>query len=604
MVIPWYSSNMKRFFFGVSAVVLTVVGLPFAQAGAQNTSNFTISSFNADYYLDKDAEGRATLKTIERIVAVFPSYDQNHGIERAIPLSYDGHSTHLSVQSIVDTNGKALPYTTSSSNDNLVVRIGQANTYVHGTTAYVITYTQRDVTRFFADTNDDEFYWDVNGTQWPQAIQRVSTNVHIGDRIADKLTNKASCYQGKAGSDTRCTIFKQNIPGETVYMASAGPFGPNENMTVAIGFRPHTFTAYQAGASEKFWATAVTTWIIIGLIEAVMAAGFIIWMSIRRRRIMNRSTGRGTIIPEYLPPKDTSVLQSAVILGSTRSDSTAQLLDLAVRHYLKIYQTKEKSLLRPAEYELEIIKDCSDLLPEEQALLKLLFNETLTVGDRFNTSNLRGNVAISRQLLQLHKTLRADTRSTYALFEKAESEAKLFKRLGVAWLAVGLATLSPFGLLAAIMALVFAATLWPMTEKGVRLKEYLAGLKMYVSVAEEERIKMLQSPEGAEKIGGPLQGNEPALLVKLYERVLPYAVLFGIEKEWIKQLGNYYETSATQPDWYGGQGAFNAVMFNAGLSGFHSQMASYSSSTSSSSGGASGGGSSGDGGGGGGGGGW
>jgi uncharacterized membrane protein len=115
---------------------------------------------------------------------------------------------------------------------------------------------------------------------------------------------------------------------------------------------------------------------------------------------------------------------------------------------------------------------------------------------------------------------------------------------------------------------------------------------------------MLQSPEGAEKIGQTIQGEDAAQLVKLYERVLPYAVLFGVEKEWTKQLGAYYEAAGEQPDWYAGNGAFNAVIFASALSGFSSQSSTYSSSTSSSSGGSGGGGFSGGGGGGGGGGGW
>ena len=88
----------------------------------------------------------------------------------------------------------------------------------------------------------------------------------------------------------------------------------------------------------------------------------------------------------------------------------------------------------------------------------------------------------------------------------------------------------------------------------------------------------------------------------LYERVLPYAVLFGQEKEWTKQLGHYYESTGSQPNWYVGNTSFNAAAFSTGMSGL-AQSVSYASSSSSSSGGSGGGGSSGGGGGGGGGGG-
>jgi uncharacterized membrane protein YgcG len=113
---------------------------------------------------------------------------------------------------------------------------------------------------------------------------------------------------------------------------------------------------------------------------------------------------------------------------------------------------------------------------------------------------------------------------------------------------------------------------------------------------------MLQSPEGAQKVGG-VDLNDGAQLVKLYERVLPYAVLFNQEKEWTKRIGDYYAKANTSPDWYAGNAVFNAAVFSSAISNF-STAASYSSASSSSTGGSSGGGFSGGGGGGGGGGGW
>ena len=142
---------------------------------------------------------------------------------------------------------------------------------------------------------------------------------------------------------------------------------------------------------------------------------------------------------------------------------------------------------------------------------------------------------------------------------------------------------------------------WSLTDKGLVLRRYLAGLKMYIGVAEAERLQMLQSPEGAEKV--QVNASNEKQLVKLYERVLPYAVLFGQEKKWSAQLGQYYEQVGEQPDWYSGQGAFNAAAFAAGMNSL-SSVASSASDYSSTSGGSTGGGFAGGGGGGGGGGGW
>ena len=87
---------MKRFILGLIAVVLiSVLNINLTYA---DTSDFIITDFQADYYLDRDSSGHSTLKTIEKITAQFPDYDQNHGIERAIVANYDGHTTKLNIE--------------------------------------------------------------------------------------------------------------------------------------------------------------------------------------------------------------------------------------------------------------------------------------------------------------------------------------------------------------------------------------------------------------------------------------------------------------------------------------------------------------------------
>jgi uncharacterized membrane protein YgcG len=595
---------MKRFLLGLGGLLLVAGGVLGGShaAYAEGANDFTISNFDVDYHLARDGSGRSTLKTIERITAVFPSFDQNHGLERALPKEYDGHTTNLSVESVTDEAGIPLSYSdANSTSDATVLRIGDADTYVHGEKTYVITYTQHDVTRYFTDTNDDEFYWDVNGTDWGQQIQHVQAKVFIDGSITSSLTGKTSCYQGYSGSKDACMSTDNSTP---MVFSSTKALQPGENVSFAVGFTPHTFGEYQQTASEKLWATVVAVWLVglaIGSFAALLA---IVWMSVIRNRVMKRARGRSTIIPEYLPPKDANVMVAAFILKRQTIAMTAQILDLAVRHYVKIYQTKEKSFMRLAEYEIEIIKDVSGLSDEELRLLKSLYGDKKpSIGARFNMKKLQNNYSIGKQLNKDRESLQSRVRNVYHLYEKATVEAKGFQRAAVILLVVGVLTLSPLVVVAAIVGFVYAYTIWPLTEKGAELRDYLMGLKLYIDVAETDRIKMLQSPEGAEKVGD-IDGSDSGQLVKLYERVLPYAVLFGVEKEWLKQLGAYYDTTNSQPDWYAGNSAFNAVVFASALGSFSDQSSSYGSSSSSSSGGSDGGGFSGGGGGGGGGGGW
>ncbi|MBQ3293816.1 DUF2207 domain-containing protein, partial [Candidatus Saccharibacteria bacterium] len=136
------------------------------------------------------------------------------------------------------------------------------------------------------------------------------------------------------------------------------------------------------------------------------------------------------------------------------------------------------------------------------------------------------------------------------------------------------------------------------TLKGIEISKYLDGLKEYMNLAEKDRLKFLQSVKGADTSN---QG-----IVKLYEKLLPYAVIFGIEDSWMDELNKYYQLDdVTNPYWLHGATYFPISDFRSFTSYTSSSISS--STASSDSGGSSGGGGggfSGGGGGGGGGGGW
>jgi len=235
----------------VFLLLLTVLGLAtplYATTAAQtDVNNFTVENYEIDYYLDRDDEGRSTLKTVESITALFPATNQNHGIERAIPNEYDGHSTNLKIESVVDQNNARHNYTTYETGGNTVVRIGDADKYVHGLVTYKLTYTQRDVTRYFADTGQDEFYWDANGTDWRVPISNLAVRLRVPKSISAAQTGSMACYFGSAGSRQKCTIdFNQNT-----YTTTAQNLQPYQNVTIAVGFEPNTFKPYQASLAEN-----------------------------------------------------------------------------------------------------------------------------------------------------------------------------------------------------------------------------------------------------------------------------------------------------------------------------------------------------------------
>ena len=422
----------------------------------------------------------------------------------------------------------------------------------------------------------------------------------LDESLVAARQGKAFCYVGSRGSKTQCDLSEDK--GRIT--AKIDKLSRQQGVTVAVGFKGGTFSGYQETLMEKL----IGIWHFMQILAYTIATPLAVFLIIRYRRLVGRDKELKPIPPEYLPPEDISVLMSTYVLKKydlfkvKGLPKVAQLLDLAVRHYIKIYEVKKSSLFSGAQYEIEIIKDLQELKAEEIEIIQDMFDSPSIPkpGQRLNLKNLQNNIKYMTRTRDDDKNLETLAREKYGLCEQNPEVKRIMRGWFKRVIVLAVLLLSPMLLVMSII-LAFASRGWSLTDDGLSLRRYLKGLKMYISVAEAERLNILQSPEGAEKV--VVDVNDGKQLVKLYERVLPYAVLFGQEKNWSKQMGKYYEQFGEAPDWYVGQGMFNAVAFSSGLSGL-STAAGHASDYSSTSGGSSGGGFAGGGGGGGGGGGW
>jgi uncharacterized membrane protein YgcG len=583
---------------GALLAVLATVLFPLGVSAAQDPAGITIHAFEGDYYLTRDADKRSHLKVVERLNVQFPPSDVKHGIERAIPQEYDGHKVNLEVASVKDDKGKSWPYTTYTSNNNTVLRIGDPKKFVHNQQVYIIEYKQRDVTKAFA--GHDELYWDTNGTEWGLTFGSVTGRLHLKGDIAKAYQGRNKCYEGSVNSTSKCTITENKTADETVLtFKSSRMLYAGENVSFVTAFDKDTFTGYQKTTWEKVYPWLLGSWIGSGVLVLV-------FMSVKLWRAWQRfgrsPSGKGAIVPEYLPPKDMSVLTASVIIKKDGKDETAEIIDLAVRHYLKIYESETKGswFSNKKSFEIELIKATKGLRIEEKKLIELIFGSNPQIGSRVTVE------ALKSKLYKGAASLQKDTTEANALLEGYLADRSAARRryyvIGGVLVGLGFVLLNPGVALAGVVTLIVASSFHPLTEKGVETRDYLRGLEMYMKLAEAERLRVLQSPSGAVKT--PVDASNKKKLVKLYERLLPYAIIFGLEKEWAKEFAPLYD--GKQPDWYvGNWAAFNAAAFVSSINGFTAASnSSFSDPSNSSSSGMGGGGFSGGGGGGGGGGSW
>ncbi|WP_434315510.1 DUF2207 family protein [Leifsonia sp. P73] len=391
---------------------------------------------------------------------------------------------------------------------------------------------------------------------------------------------------------------------------SAEGLGPRENLTFAIGFAPGTFTPRADGLFDTGWGFAAAGGLLLVLLSLAGAV-------VVRVRLLRDAPGRGTIVPEYVPPKE-GLLLTADVTGLSKKAVAAQTLDLAVSGRVRVLESA--GFLGRPRYTLELVgteatgrqalRDPHPT-PTELQFLRALFGESVVPGTTLELGST--NTSVARAIQSVMKRVHREvTDSGYRTSGPRGPVRAVFLTglIATALAVVGsvLCIVGVYGgavpiliLIASVLLFIATAALVsrsPLTATGTALREYVDGMRMYVRLAEADRIRYLQSPQGAERV--PVAVGDPREMLRLNERLLPWAVLFGEEKKWLAELGRFYEQTGETPTWYAGQTAFNAAVLSQLVGGISS---STTMTSSSSSGGTGGGGFSGGGGGGGGGGG-
>jgi uncharacterized protein (TIGR04222 family) len=562
----------------IAAVVTLGAALVLAPAGAataQDLDDFDIESFDADWVLTRDADGHAHLQVTETIVAVFPQFDQNKGFYRDIPEYRHGVQLHTVVESVVDEFGQPVPYTTEYYYDFFSVGLGD-DSYVRGRQTYVITYEQVDVVEAFADTGVDEFYWDVNGTGWAQPFGRASVELTVDAEIAPLITGPAFCY-----TLTACDGDITAVPepdGSVTYTASATGLRPNESLTITVPFELGSFEPGEIvippSADDDYLPPAEqpTFWDSFGPFILGPAA-VVVSLIAGATQVADRS-GRtrasDIIIPQYTPPDGLNVMVAAYIAGSPDRAFAAQIVDLAVRGNVRLLDHPADS---KAPFQVELLH-ANGLDELETKLVKAVFGDALKPGERraLGSSNTTLGTSLTSVYKAIDKKLKSDGYQGPA--RPTVLWSILFFLAIVVTSVAGFDTLRRFAeddfpVLAAgatFVAFLCAqavynrrSTVATLSSRGKEQNDYLLGMRDYMQLAEEDRIRYLQSPEGAERINV----DDRTAMVKLYERLLPYAVIFGIEDQWSEELTVKAAAAAVPVTWWAGSNEFSSWRLNS-----------------------------------------
>jgi hypothetical protein len=209
------------------------------------------------------------------------------------------------------------------------------------------------------------------------------------------------------------------------------------------------------------------------------------------------------IVPQYSPPVGLSLLACAELLGENKRGIAAQLVDLAVRGAVSVSRPSQPPRRRTG-FELTLQRSPFAYDDDERELLIALF-DSREAGAKVTIARGR-NRALGLRLRDPNRM------AVVRLVKRGLVEPKTLKaRLAMAWRKQPTRPL-------------------PAAQPAI---DHLWGLRDFIDLVEKDRFAALQSPDGAHL--------DPAGQYRLYERLLPYAVLFGVEEQWAKQLGLFAE---------------------------------------------------------------
>jgi hypothetical protein len=275
---------------------------------------------------------------------------------------------------------------------------------------------------------------------------------------------------------------------------------------------------------------------------AIAPAFLILGLGIVARAVAaQRVTG---LIVQYGPQRGSTVLHDALLVDADRRAASAMLIDLAVKRKVRLLAGSRREPVG-----VEVLPNVV-FTADELTLLEALFGPDHT----------------PRRVRRFSSDRRALSGRLRTLVQHAEhalAREGLIAPRRTTWPGVTLRSLAYLGMLVEALLIVFALIDGDGASLGLTLvalaatiativvtpaswrrflpparprREHLDGLRQYLELAEAERLRVLQSPSGADLLA--TEGGDPARSrYHLHERLLPYAVLFGLEREWIRQLG-------------------------------------------------------------------
>lgn len=619
---------MTKKFIGVILFILSFILIYFLPNDSYATTDYTITSYNIDINVNENN----TFDITETITADFRV--NKHGIIRNIPLTntirrLDGSkSTNRVKVTNLQVNNE---YSTSHSNGNLSIKIGNQDTYVKGTQKYVISYTYDIGADPVKDA--DEFYYNLIGTEWDTSISNVSFSITMPKEFDPSAIGFSAGMYGYTENDN----IVYYVTGNTIIGTYMDTLYAGNGLTIRLTLPDNYFVGTRNNNTSYY--------ILIGICILIVFVAFILWLLFGRDKPVIETV-------EFYPPEGYNSAELAFLYTGEADEKAivSLLIYLASKGYLKIEETENKALFASTKsFTIHKLKEYDGTNEIEKCFFDGLFRTRSSVTSADLTNRFYITVNSIKELLNKkeNKTKIFDKKSLglkkllipmmliifilitakpfydagilhelpLALIFPIVGFSLMFSKLTsnnsisiniflIIWgllfggiptlfiifpviFAMPISAITFFiGILCLIVLYIFRKIILKRTAFGIEILGKIKGFKRFLETAEKEQLEAMVE-------------KEP----EYFYNILPYTYALGVSDKWVKQFENI---AIEAPSWYYSNSDFSVHSFgsfiNRTMTSVNTSMTSRPSSSSSS--GSSGGGFSGGGSGGGGGSSW
>ena len=482
-----------------------------------------------------------------------------HGIYRDIPLrskknGADIYKSYIKMNSI-KRNGLSEEYSTKNFNEGVRYRVGSADRFVeNGVNRYEFNYVIYNAV--FEKDGIYQVYYNAIGQFWNVPVERASVIIRFSDgqEIKKNEIKKLEVYTGSYGEKgENYDILENDVE---IHIATK-ELEPKNGLTFMLNLKTDKISPTLADKLRIVYLSNPATIILPFLLLFLTIYSIVTW------NFFGRDPQGKSVIPEFNLPKDISPMFAAYINGER---DTVEILNAGIFTLLTkgfIVANRVNGEIKYNKESKTVYTQETELAEEERMLLDALSSEKNDIFGSEKRIYNKANSIIEILKDKYHKIIYKNNGSflvpfycaapVFIIFIFSQTNFEIFNPFIILyilitlgsffhriWITVSKKLLTGLIIIAilgvsfyqgieifvfvtyfVILFITYSKLIGKYTNEGLRKKEYLKGMKMYIKTAEENQIRKFDNVKE---------------LIEYFNGILPFAVALGVKNEAIKLM--------------------------------------------------------------------